>query len=247
MALKRSVNLKKLNLVLLKGGSGVLSHDTDLVDEGVKENLALDFTFLVFFHEGSETDLEVLKKSDAPGKGFSVKSRSDLDEGSDGVGGTDLGELSEDLCGVVWCDCLKLGDDNLKCFKNFLSLFGPDEIFGVVTGSVFSDLLFVLVEEDEFSLSGLDGLLEVSLSVSEGLDGSGSFLDLVVGMLDSGIVFVDLSLAFDVLSGLGFVSFFLLSLDVSDHVSEEGGDVIHGCVGFQLEGDGVKEILTELS
>jgi len=246
LALKGTVDLNELDPVLVEGGGGVLSHDLDLVDEGVKENLAADLSLLVLDHEGGETYLEVLKKGDAPGKGFSVKSRSDLDEGGDGVGVADLGELGEDLSGVVGCDGLQLGDDDLKCLKDFLSLFGPDEVLGVVAGPVLTDLLLMLVEEDELGLTGLDGLLEVSLPVPQGLDSGGGLLDLVVGMLDAVVVLGDLSVTLDVLSGLGFISLFLLSLDVGDHVPEEGGDVVHGGVRLQLEGDGVEQILTEL-
>merc|ERR1719284_1040400 len=115
---------------------------------------------------GGEINLKLFEETNASVESGTVKRRGDLNEGLDGVGGTDLGELNEDLRGGVWGDGLKLGDDDLKGVKNELGLFLSGEEVNRVLGSLGSGGSFLFIEHDEGGLTSGDVLLEGSLSRS---------------------------------------------------------------------------------
>jgi len=115
----------------------------------------------------------------------------------------------------------------------------------MVMFSIGSELGFVFIKNPQFSFSGLDGFLEVSLSASESLDSLSGFLDFIGSMLNSGFIIFDFSVAFMCFGSESFIAFFLLSSKIGDHVSEETSNVVHWGVAAHLESDGVEKVLTE--
>jgi len=228
-----------------KLGLGLGSKVGDGDHEVIEVDLGLDLGLNIIIEESGEIDLELLEETDALGKGGTVEGRGDLNEGGDWVGGTEFGELNEDLRGGVWGDGSELGDDDLKGVKDELGLLlSGEEIFGVL-GSLGSGSGLLLIKHNEGGFTGGDVFDESSLSGSERFDGLGGLLDLVGGMGDSGVVVGDLVGTFTHLGGVSVISRLLLASEVVHHVSDEVGDVLHGGVGFHLESNGVEEVFTE--
>jgi len=240
-------SLSELLTVISKLLLGKFSDFSDLNHIVVVFDLVVDLLLKVFLEESGEVGLEVLKEADASGEGISVERGGDLDEGGDGVGGTDLGELHEGLSGGVGSDGLKLGDDDLKGVKDELGLLlSLEEKF--VVGSSLDFGGFLLGIEHLKSVTVLDNsFLEVRSLGGVSSDGLSGFLDLVSGMLDSGVVVSLLGLAFVHLGGMSLIGLLLLFLEVVDHVLEEVGNIGHGAFGLELESNGVEEVFTKFT
>lgn len=246
LVLKGSGDLNEFGVIGGKLGLGLRSEVGDLDHEVIEVNLSLDLGFNVFVKESGEINLELLEETDASVEGFTVKGRSDLDEGGDWVGGTDFGELNEDLSGGVWGDGLKFWDDDLKGVKDELGLLLSGEEIDGVLGSLGSGGGFLFVKHNESLFTGGDVFLELSLSGSKRFDGLGGLSDLVSGMGHSSVVVIDLVRAFTHFDGVSFISRLLLGSKVVHHVSDEVGNILHWGVGGHLEGDGVKKVFTEI-
>jgi len=247
LVLEGSLDFSELSFVSGKLGLGLSSKVSDLDHKVIEVDLSLDLSLNILIEEGGEIDLELLEETDALGKGGTIKGGGDLNEGGDWVGVTEFGKLNEDLRGGVWGDGSKLGDDDLKGVEDELGLLLSGEEVLRVLGSLGSGSELLVVKHDEGSLTGGDVLGESSLSGSERFDGLGGLLDLVGGVRDSGVVVSDLIGAFTHLGGVSVISILLLFSEVVHHISDEVSDVLHGRVGFHLEGNGVEEVFTEIA
>jgi len=246
LVLESGLDFSEFGSISGKLGLGLSSEVGDGDHEVIEVNLGLDLSLDIVVKESGEINLELLEETDALGKGGTVKGGGDLNEGGDWVGGTELGELDEDLRGGVWGDGSKLGDDDLKGVEDELGLLlSGEEVLGVL-GSLGSGGGLLFVKHDEGLLTGGDVLDEGSLSLSERFDGLGGLLDLVGGVGDSGVVVGDLVGTFTHLGGVSVISSLLLASEVVHHISDEVGNILHGGVGFHLESDGVEEVFTEL-
>jgi len=245
LVLEGGLDFSELGSISGKLGLGLGSEVSDGDHQVVEVDLSLDLSLNIIIKEGSEINLELLEETDALGKGGTVKGGGDLNEGGDWVGGTEFGELNEDLRGGVWGDGSKLGDDDLKGVEDELGLLlSGEEVLGVL-GSLGSGGGFLFVKHDKGGLTGGDVLDESSLSGSKRFDGLGGLLDLVGGVGHSSVVVGDLVGTFTHLDGMSVISRGLLASEVVHHVSDEVGNVLHGGVGFHLESNGVEEIFTE--
>jgi hypothetical protein len=225
---------------------GLRSEVSDGDHQVIEVNLGLDLSFDIFVEESGEINLELFEETDALGKGGTVKRRSDFNEGGDWVGGTEFGELNEDLRSGVWGDGSKFWDDDLKSVKDELGLFlSGEEIFGVLS-SLGSSGSFLLVEHNKGGFTGGDVLDKSSLSRSERFDSLGGFLDLVGGVRHSSVIVGNLIGAFTHFGGVSVISSLLLGSKVVHHVSDEVGNVLHWGVRFHLESNGVEEVFTEI-
>lgn len=246
LVLEGGLDFSELGSISGKLGLGLGSEVSDGDHKVVEVDLSLDLSLNIVVKEGGEVNLELLEETDALGKGGTVKGGSDLNEGGDWVGGTELGELNEDLRGGVWGDGSKLGDDDLKGVEDELGLLlSGEEVLGVL-GSLGSGGGLLFVKHDEGLLTGGDVLDEGSLSLSERFDGLGGLLDLVGGVGDSGVVVGDLLGTFTHLGGVSVISSLLLASEVVHHISDEVGNILHWGVGLHLESNGVEEVFTEL-
>jgi len=214
--------------------------------EVIEIDLSLSFSFKVGVEEFREINLKVFKKADASGKSITVKGRSNFNKGSNGVGGTEFGKFHEGFSGGVGGDGLKFGDDDFKSVEHQSGLFLSGEEIFMVLSSLGSGGNFLFIKHDEGSFTGLDILLEDSLSGSEGFDGNSSFGNFVGGVVHSGLESSELVFAFSHFGGMTFVSSGLLLSKVGHHVSDEVGNVLHWGSGGHLESNGIKEVFTEI-
>jgi len=209
--------------------------------------LVIDFALEIGLKESGEIRLEVLKERDATVKGVSIERGGDFNEGSDGVGLTDLGELHEGFGGGVWGDGFEFGDDDFKSIKDQLSLLLSLKEKLIIGSSLFSSVFLISIKSDKCLLVDNDLFLKSSSLGGKFSDGLGRFLDLCGSMAHSGVVVSFLVFAFGHFGGVSFLSISLLLLEVIDHVSDEIGDVLHGSIGFQLESNGIEKIFTEFA
>jgi len=187
----------------------------------------LDFSFNIVVEESGEINLELFEETDAFSKGSTVKGGSNFDKGLDWVGGTEFSEFNENFGGGVWGDGSEFWDDDLKSVKNELGLFlSGEEVFGVLS-SLGSGGGFLFIKHNKGLFTGGDVLDKSSLSGSERFDGLSSFLDLVSGVRDSGVIVGDLVGAFTHFGGVSIISSLLLGSEIIHHVSDHVSNVLH--------------------
>lgn len=145
----------------------------------------------------------------------------------------------------MWGDSFKFWDDNFKGIEDELGLFLSGEEINTVLGSLSSGSNFLFIKHDEGSFTSLDIFLEDSFSGSKGFDSNGSFGNFVGSVVHSSLESSELSITFTHFGGVSFISIGLLSSEVSHHVSDEVGDVLHWGSGCHLKSNGIEEIFTE--
>lgn len=239
--------LGELSLGVSAGGGEGFSLGFDLNDDGLEVKLGLDFVLAGLFEGSLDGGVDFGELSHDVVELFSGEGGSNLHEGEDGVGVSDLVQLGkggEDL--LVWLDGAELANDDLNGIDdsfgfNFVDL----EVFSVV-GSLLSEVSLLLVEDVKLDLLVLDVGGELLNLGAEGGDLLGGLRDFVGSVVDSAVVLVDLGLAVNFVLSVLLVSLLLVEDEVLSELLEHLSDVGEGGLVVQLEGDGVKELASEL-
>lgn len=162
----------ELSFRVLSGGSKGFSLGSNFNHQGFEVELSLGFSGSSVFKGGLEGNVDFSELADDVVELFSGEGGSNLHEGEDGVGVTDLvelGEGSKDF--LVWLDGAELGDDDFNSIDDSFSLNFELLEFLSILSSLFSEISFLFVEDVKLD----DLVLEVGLEFSDLLGEGGDF------------------------------------------------------------------------
>lgn len=245
-------------LVLLEGDSEVRQGVLDVSSGGGDLTLklvilvdGLSFFSGIILNGSLDGSVELLHLVDDAGEGLLGESRGDLDEGEDGVGGSDLGQLGEDEAVVVgvWVDGGQLLDDQFQGSQDFWGfLLSSGELSGISSSGAIQ---FVISGVQDLQL----GFLDSDFSGDSG-NLSGQDLDFSLGGVSLERVIGDASveggngistlLLLGVVDGIGIG---LLSDQIQSDLLQQLSNSLESRntrISRNLESDSVKQLLSEL-
>jgi len=208
--------------LLLNLGKGVLEVGSFLIeftDHLVEVSLGISLSLDIVFDGSGNGFLELVEVLDDALECTGVEGHGDLEEGTNWVGATDLSELNESSVDVtVWFKVFEFWGDLLEGIDDSALLGNTVGEVSLVFLAGLTELDFLVTEELDLGFIGfLLGLEGGNLTLVVG-DGDDGLVDFVGGLVNSGVVVLDLFNA--VTGGLGFFGIGLLLL-----VEEFGADV----------------------